>query len=269
MTVNVFNQALTSEKTEFMRAILNKLKLGLTGGFDAPPPRPSTPVCVVGDIHGMDRLLRGMIDYIGEQQGSEKVRIVFVGDLIDRGMESAKVLDRMRRLVREADGRIIVLMGNHERMLLDFLRDPLRVGMRWIDAGGSETLRSFGIDPYGTTDLGLIAGELRSAIGGDIERWLRTLPLYWQEGNLAVTHAGATPNLPMARQTERALLWGDREFGSMPRKDGLWIAHGHTIVEQPVCENGRISVDTGAFQSGLLSAAWIDRAGVRFISVRD
>lgn len=252
-----------------MRAILNKLKLGSSSKFEGPLPRPHSPVCVVGDVHGMDRLLRGMIDYIGDQPGAENVRIVFVGDLIDRGPDSARVLERLYRLYRGSAGRVAVLMGNHERMLLDFLRDPMRAGMRWIEAGGAETLISFDLDAYGTTDLGLLAGELRSRMGGDIERWLRTLPLYWQEANLGITHAGATPGVPLSRQQEKNLLWGDREFATVARNDGIWIAHGHTIVEQPTIDNGRIAIDTGAFQSGLLSAAWIDREGVRFISVRD
>ena len=61
------------------------------------------------------------------------------------------------------------------------------------------------------------------------------------------------------------MLWGHPEFERRPRRDGLWIAHGHTIVEEPAATGGRISVDTGAWTSERLTAAAVWEGEVRFL----
>ncbi len=106
-------------------------------------------------------------------------------------------------------------------------------------------------------------------MGDDLGQWLRNLPLVWQEGDLAVIHAGADPRKPIAEQTERTCLWGHPDFMRLPRRDGLWIAHGHTIMPEAHEDAGRIAVDTGAWRTGRLSAAWLDKDGLDFIEVQN
>lgn len=241
-----------------------------------PLPRPVAPVCIIGDLHGMADLLTAMLALIAAQPGGPSAttaaRIIFTGDLTDRGPGSAAVLATVRRLCQSDPAHHICLMGNHERMLLDFLDTPAKAGKRWIAAGGSDTLISYGITAR--TDAATpaarytaLADALRAALPPGVLDWLRQLPLYWQDGGLAVVHAGADPALPLADQPAAALIWGHPQFHSTPRTDGLWIAHGHVIVPDVQIAQGRIAVDTGAYKTGRLSALWLDKDGARVLMV--
>jgi serine/threonine protein phosphatase 1 len=237
-----------------------------------PLPRPTTPICVVGDLHGMAELLHAMLALIAAQPGGPTARIVFTGDIIDRGPASASVLTTLRHLCQTDPAHHICLMGNHERMLLDFLADPAKSGKRWIAAGGGETLISFDLiarisAPTPATRYTALANALRTALPDGLPEWLASLPLYWQEAGFAVVHAGADPALSLPDQSPTALLWGHHQFLTTPRPDGLWIAHGHTIAPEVSIANGRIAVDTGAYQTGILSALWLDNDGARVLTV--
>ena len=234
----------------------------------APLPHLTLPVCVVGDIHGRADLLDRLLALIDAEPEAATARLIFAGDYVDRGSDSAKVLIRLKEMT--AAGRAVCLMGNHERMLLDAIDRPEAAGQRWLLNGGDATLASFGISGRlpGDNDaarMTALAQQLREALPDGIEAWLRALPLWWQDQGLAVVHAGADPALAMADQTEDALIWGHRRFGQ-PRADGLWIAHGHVVRTEPRAEAGRIAVDTGAWATGRLTAAWIDAGQVRFIT---
>lgn len=220
----------------------------------APGPRP---IAVIGDVHGCLDLTTGLLTRIAGE--CPAAQVVFAGDLVDRGPDSAGVLAHVRGL-----SGAVVLRGNHEQMLLDFLDDPEGAGPVWLRHGGQQTLESFGI-MAGAADAPT-RDALRAALGAGAEAWLRGLPLWWQAGTLVVAHAGADPRTPMPHQNPQHLLWGHPAFGRVPRRDGLWVAHGHTIVPAPRCENGVISVDTGAWRSGRLTAALISGEGVRFLA---
>jgi serine/threonine protein phosphatase 1 len=226
-------------------------------------PRPESTTYVVGDIHGradLLELLLGLIDaHIG---GTDTMRpqLVFLGDYIDHGPESAETLARMRELTRDFPESVICLMGNHERMMLDFLTDPVTRGPRWLREGGAATLWSFRIDPQPIQSSGKAedfrdaAKRLEAAMPEGLRDWLANLPLSWRSGNLWTVHAGADPAHPMDAQSARVLLWGHPEFEAVPRADGSWIAYGHTEMERPVYEDGRIALDTGAWRTGRLTA---------------
>ncbi|WP_425041410.1 metallophosphoesterase [Primorskyibacter sp. S187A] len=229
----------------------------------------------MGDIHGRLDLLDALLERLQKTTDAPHTRLVVVGDMVDRGPDAAGVLallhDRMSRPAPFA--QTICLMGNHERMMLDFLSDPVTHGPRWLSNGGAETLHSFDLSPerFGQGDadarLRALGQAMREALGPVRLDWLSQLPLFWQEGTLAVTHAAALPGRAMADQPPEVLLWGHPAFLRGRRKDGLWVAHGHTIVAEAAAEQGRISVDTGAWRTGCLSAAVIDEEGIRFESV--
>ena len=108
---------------------------------------------------------------------------------------------------------------------------------------------------------------LAQAMGDDLIAWMHALPSFWISGNVAVTHAGADPFRPVNDQPTRNLLWGHPEFEKTPRADGMWVIHGHIIVDQPRIEAGRVAIDTGAYATGRLTAAHISRGGVSFLTV--
>lgn len=236
----------------------------------APPPiRPDRTICVVGDIHGCDALLGRLLALLAKEVPDD-TPLVCVGDYIDRGPDSAAVLARLQRLTADPRRTVICLMGNHEDMMLSFLDDPVRAGPAWCRNGGFETLDSFGIarppQRAGPDDWRRTSDALRGALGPATGAWLRDRPLWWQSGNVLVTHAGADPDRAPGDQDRTALIWGHPHSGRRPRADGLWVAQGHRIVPAPDASAGRIRVDTGAFATGRLTAAIIAPDSLRFLS---
>lgn len=236
--------------------------------FDAPL-EPETAFFAIGDIHGCDALLRRLLDQL-DTMAHPTARLVCLGDYIDRGDDSRMVLRRLHALSRNAGDLMVCLMGNHERMMLDTLDSPALNGPRWLRHGGLQTLASYRLQPPGrdaTESEWLEARDaLRAALGAELEAWLRQLPLYWQTGNVVAVHAGPDPLRPVPQQGETTTLWGHADFGKVAREDGVWIVHGHTIVDAPVHQSGRISVDTGAYATGRLTAALIEPGRVEFLT---
>lgn len=236
-------------------------------------PRPKMPVYVIGDVHGRLDLFDDLLDRIDFDIGTHEIgapMLVCVGDYIDRGENSKGVLERMRALNEAQPVRFVCLMGNHERMMLEFLHQPDRRRARWLKHGGLQTLASFGIGGVSETAplpaLESAAARLRAALPDGMEMWMRRLPKMWRSGSLICVHAAADPGAPIKQQSRHTLLWGHSDFFSMPRQDGLWVAHGHTALPSPRFEQSRISVDTGAYVSGMLSAARVMPDGtVNFI----
>lgn len=225
---------------------------------------PERAFVAVGDIHGRDDLLQRLLSQLDPQD-----IVVFVGDYIDRGEHSAQVLRRLMALTLERD-TVICLKGNHEDMMLDFLDAPARNGTRWLRNGGLQTLHSFAVQPPAglpsDTEWNILRDSLRGKMGDALESWLRQRPLMWRTGNVAVVHAGADPRAPLERQTDTCLMWGHPDFGRRNRSDGIWVVHGHTIVETPQQNDGVISIDTGAYATGILTAARIAPNGMTFQS---
>ncbi len=230
------------------------------------PPRPDIPVAVIGDIHGRADLLENLLNKLSTV--APGVQLVFVGDFVDRGPASKDVLD----LVQNPTLGAICISGNHEVMLREFLQDPIANGGRWLRNGGFATLQSYGVElDASPTALQLADTVVRfeKALGSATIGWLESLPLFWQSGNLLVTHAGPDPARRISEQSERDFTWGHNRFLRDERSDGVWIAHGHWIRDRPTCVSGRINVDTGAWKSGRLTAALLDPDGsVRFVAAK-
>ncbi len=230
------------------------------------PLSPETPFYAIGDVHGCDDLLQNLLQKIDSDRrinGREDAPLILVGDFVDRGKNSAAVLENIKAQQETLPDQVICLMGNHEKMMLDFLDDPAELGPRWLRYGGVQTLASYGINCVNeNSDLDDIleaCDALEAALPEGMENWIRGLPLIWQSGNICCVHAGMSPTHSPGEQDTQALLWGHRDFLTVPRNDNLWVVHGHTVVRQAVAEGGRISIDTGAYKSGTLTAAIITK----------
>ena len=137
----------------------------------------------------------------------------------------------------------------------------LRVA-RWLRYGGLQTLASFGVagvtDSSGAEALSNARDQLQTAMGADLIEWMHAMPTLWQSGNVAVVHAAASPARNMEEQRTAPLRWGHPHFTKAQRTDGIWVIHGHTIVDAAHIENGRIAIDTGAYATGRLTVALIE-----------
>lgn len=234
---------------------------------------PTRPLYIVGDVHGHLPALEMLLEQIDEDVQAYSIAdplLIFVGDLIDRGEQSAEVLKRVQDMCIELPDNVLCLMGNHEHMMLRFLDNPEVSGPGWLKSGGLQTAASFGVrggwPGMPKEDLMQLAANLRSAMPPGQEAWLRGLPSKHRDGNILCVHAAADPAVPPDAQEEQVLLWGHRGFLRTHRSDGLCVVHGHTIVDTPLHAPTRIAVDTGAYFSGVLTAAMISPLGdLRFL----
>ncbi|WP_102227258.1 metallophosphoesterase family protein, partial [Acidimangrovimonas sediminis] len=224
----------------------------------------------IGDIHGSLDQLDALLAAI-ERAGQGALPLVFVGDYIDRGMDSLGVLRRLHGLQQERGPEgCICLLGNHEQMLLDFLENP-RAGRRWLSHGGLETLLSCALPMVPASapseDWEALRLQLLERLGPGLCSWIEALPVTWSTGNVAVVHAGADPATPLAGQQRSHLVWGHPDFFTRPRQDGQWVVHGHTIQPEPTIIDGRIGIDTGAYGTGRLTAALVRPGQAGFLTV--
>jgi serine/threonine protein phosphatase 1 len=232
---------------------------------------PEQPFCAVGDLHGCLAQFEKIADLVAAQ-GMEKAPLVFVGDFVDRGEHSAQLLQSLMPMQKAEPDRIICLQGNHEKMMLDVLQDPVKHGARWLKHGGLQTVASFGVQPVlgtGSAEAWQEMGQaLRDAMGDELIQWVTELPLSWRSGNVFVCHAGADPLVPLQFQSPEVMLWGAGSFTQMVRDDGNWVLHGHTIMPEAVAQDGRISIDTGCYATGTLTCAKITSQGADFLSIK-
>ncbi|MEP9401769.1 metallophosphoesterase family protein [Sphingomonas sp. VNH70] len=229
-------------------------------------------IYAVGDIHGRYDLLRQMIDRIGEHSATlpppRSLHIVFIGDLIDRGRQSAQVLEFLHDLQTRSD-RVIVLLGNHEEAMLRALDGDVATLRGWMGVGGRETLESFGIAPLEEgEDVRDFLRRMRAAIPRRWVQWLQRLPLTARSGDYFFCHAGIRPGVPLRRQAREDLLWIRDDFLEDERAHGAVIVHGHSIEPSVQLRANRIGIDTGAYRTGVLSAVYLEGERSEVLSVR-
>lgn len=213
-------------------------------------------IYAIGDVHGCLGLLRQMERTIAEdaKEIGGEAWIVCLGDYVDRGPNSAGVIDYL--LAPQPDGlKRICLAGNHETMMLEHLRDATKAG-GWLELGAAETLASYGIDAQSYAGLSRTNRRqiLASHIPVEHETFLADLPVSLSVPGAVFVHAGLRAGVPVEEQTESDLLWIRGGFIDRPRTDGPWVVHGHTPVERPEIDGRRIAIDTAAFATGCLSA---------------
>lgn len=186
-------------------------------------------IYAIGDIHGCLEPLRRLM---GELRPSEGDEVVFLGDYIDRGPDSKGVIDYLLTL----RGRYIFLMGNHERMFLDFLQGTQR--FLFLYNGGTATVESYG---------GL------NRIPAAHLAFLNHLRLYHETKDYLFVHAGIRPGIPLQKQDESDLLWIREEFYAYSDRYPKTIIFGHTPMREVLMEDDRIGIDTACVYGNKLT----------------
>jgi len=214
-------------------------------------------VYAVGDIHGCDDLLAGLLGGIeADLKAGETPLIVFLGDYVDRGPDSRGVIERLVQLSAKWPGTRF-LGGNHEEAMLRFLSD-MEAGLVWSNYGGKAAMRSYGVEP--PADDNDFEGWqkahdlLKAAIPESHMRFLWGLEDSIELGDYLFVHAGVHPDRALDAQSTRDLRWIREPFLSDTRRLGKIIVHGHTPKPEPHIDERRIGVDTWAYSTGVLTA---------------
>jgi serine/threonine protein phosphatase 1 len=234
-------------------------------------------VYAIGDIHGRYDLLTAMLarivaDARGRLRGRTPI-LVLCGDYVDRGPDSARVLATLDWIRRDGRVRLHAIKGNHEAGLLDFLDSP-HAGAGWLGFGGDATLRSYEVEPpadvHDAAALDRARDELLAAMPAAHLRVLQDLELMAVVGDYAFVHAGIRPGVPLAKQKAEDLLWIRGPFLDWTEPFEKRIVHGHSWAEAaPEIYDNRIGLDTGAYQTGILTAVRIEDHEVEVFQTGD
>jgi len=185
--------------------------------------------------------MTSLLEAIERHADKQPYRLVFLGDYVDRGPNSAKVVAWVRELQATSPADVICLKGNHEDMLLQAIGRPLGT-FCWIENGGDAAMASWGVqDPI---DIPL-----------DVLAWMEALPTLWEDDKRYFVHAGLYPGLDIPRQTDQYKLWIRDKFLDSDFDFGKHVVHGHTpdIKGLQLFANST-NLDTGAVFGGPLTA---------------
>ena len=217
----------------------------------------------IGDVHGCYSALLALIQAAGI---TAEDRVIWLGDFVDRGPDSAKVVEHLRHLPVESN---ICLRGNHEIMMQN-ARHSLQAMRSWASSGGSATWDSY-VREYGGEDGIQTVPE---------EHWsfLNDLMPYFETDKHIFVHASVDSEVEMADQFDDVLFWGDFDSigphisgkhivcGHTPQKDGIPKAKNHaTCIDTWACGEGWLTclnIHTGRYfqanQTGEVKSDWLE-----------
>jgi serine/threonine protein phosphatase 1 len=221
----------------------------------------------IGDIHGQLDKLRHAQELIAADRArsGNAAPVVHLGDLVDRGPDSRGVVAHL--MAGQARGENwVVLKGNHDRMLLNFLADPETpdpglsrpLPYTWKNIGGADTLDSYGVPGGLERPLGDLHAEALRAVPQSHRDWLASLPLWHRRAEALFVHAGIRPGIALAAQTEDDLIWIRGAFLDDPRDHGFLVVHGHSAIDEATHYGNRLNLDTKAGYGGPVTAAVIE-----------
>ena len=238
-------------------------------------PRSAVPegtrYYVIGDVHGRLDLFEALIEAVERDDRScapARTTVVLLGDLVDRGPDSAGVVERALRW--QAERRVVLLAGNHEEMFLDSFAD-LGVLRHFLRHGGRQTVLSYGIarEDYDSATYEELQERMRAAVPPAHIAFLSSARDHFEAGDYLFVHAGIAPDVPLAEQERHYLRWIREPFLDHPAPHSHMVVHGHTITEGVDARSNRIGIDTGAYRSGTLTALVLEGTGRRLIQTAE
>ncbi|MFD2371453.1 metallophosphoesterase family protein [Brevibacillus sp. GCM10020057] len=208
---------------------------------------------VISDIHGELKKLEALLEKA--EYDPRKDQLILLGDYVDRGPASQGVLDKIMEL--HAQGAI-VLMGNHDHMMLkSFEQDKVFIE-RWFRNGSQQTLGSYG---HAAGGLGSGVPEALK-LTPQLERhiaFLSGLACYHETEDYIFVHGGVHPTTPLHETDPYTLMWIRDEFHTGYKGDKT-VVFGHTPTEilhgthdVYFGENNIIGIDGGAVFGGQLN----------------
>jgi serine/threonine protein phosphatase 1 len=208
----------------------------------------------VGDIHGMSSLLKELIDRISPDVEDT---IIFLGDYIDRGEDTKGVINLLLSLKEKTN--CIFLMGNHEEMLLEYLRDYRR--NMFLYNGGMQTIYSY----TGKKQTKKLLSEF---IPEEHMNFFNNLKLFHEDEKYIYVHAGIEPGIVMENQNAEMLLWTRPIWDEPINMGDKKLIVGHSAHKNVIIKPDKICIDTGSCfeDSGTLTAIQLPEES--FIQVR-
>jgi serine/threonine protein phosphatase 1 len=238
-------------------------------GDDAPAAAipPGQRVYAVGDIHGRLDLFEALVAAIDADDAAAApadTTIILLGDLVDRGANSAGVIALARAWQQRRPVRI--LAGNHEEMFLRSF-NSLEMFRHFLRHGGRETVLSYGVDraAFAQAELEQAQQMMRAAVPAEDLAFLEGFEDMIAVGDYLFVHAGIDPRVPIQEQKVHDLRWIREPFLSHSEAHGQVVVHGHTITDVPEDCGNRIGIDTGAFMTGRLTALALEGTERRYI----
>ena len=211
---------------------------------------------VIGDIHGRLDLLEALeqaIEVDDAERDDATTTIAFLGDLVDRGPDSAGVIDLARAWGERR--KVRYLAGNHEEMFLESFSDR-EVLRHFLKHGGRETVLSYGVErkAYNRMKIEEVQEALAAAVPQEHRDFLASFEDMIVVGDYVLVHAGINPKRTIDDQKKSDLRWIRERFLRHEEPFSHVVVHGHTIFDDVVDTQHRIGIDTGAFRTGRLTA---------------
>ena len=249
--------------------ILFRRKAPSAGTMTLPEVPPGQRVYAIGDVHGCADELRCLLDLIEADhaaRGPATRTVILLGDLVNRGPDSARVIEYARGLLASGVGRLI--KGNHEELFVLAARGDRQAIRALMRNGGLATLASFGLaeEDINRGNYNDLAALLKTRIPRDVVTLLDAAESKIAIGGYLFVHAGIRPGVPLAEQQGDDLRWIREEFLESKAPHGAMIVHGHTIAKTVAEYDNRIGIDTGAYRTGILTAIGLEGAQRWFLS---
>jgi len=240
---------------------------------ESPSIDANSCVYAIGDVHGRLDLLKKIHRKILENSkkySSYEKHVIYLGDYVDRGKNSKRVIDELINNPLKNEGfKITYLCGNHEYYMMKFMSNPY-LADSWLYWGGEETLESYNVEVYNKEKsripLKLIQQKINEKVPESHKEFLRKLKMMEIVGDYVFVHAGLRPHVPIQKQSSEDLLNIREDFYESDYVFEKSVVFGHTIFKEPFIGSGKIGIDTGAYNSNILTCLVLEGKKFGFLN---